>query len=289
MSAPDFVTRFAPSPNGYLHIGHAFSALTAFRRANEEGGRFFLRLEDIDHTRCKPEYEEAIFEDLRWLGIEWEEPVMRQSDHFPVYAEALQKLTDLGLTYPCFCSRKDIARELDDIANAPHTPMGHPYPGTCRNLDHSTAEKNLEDGKPHAIRLNINAAKDLTGNNDISFEEETTGIVTATPEALGDIILKGRDYPVAYHLAVVIDDAAQGITHVIRGRDLFEATHIHRLLQEVLELPVPIYDHHDLINDANGERIAKRDGGHFIRTLREKGMKPSEIRALIPLTASPRT
>ncbi len=289
MPAPDFVTRFAPSPNGYLHIGHAFSALTAFRRAEAEGGRFLLRLEDIDHTRCEPEYEDAIFADLSWLGIEWEEPVMRQSDRFPIYAKALEKLTDLGLTYPCFCSRKDIAAEIDDIANAPHTPMGHPYPGTCRNLNRDTVEQNFEGGKPHTIRLNINAAKELIGSNEISFEEETMGTVTATPEALGDIILKGRDYPVAYHLAVVIDDAAQGITHVIRGQDLFEATHIQRLLQEVLELPVPIYHHHELITDENGNRIAKRDGGHFIRTLRESGIQPAEIPALAPLTPSPRT
>lgn len=276
MSSPEFVTRFAPSPNGFLHVGHAFSALTAFRRAEEEGGRFLLRLEDIDHTRCKPEYEEAIFEDLAWLGIKWEEPVLRQSERFPVYAAALERLTGLGLTYPCFCSRKDIAAEIDDIANAPHGTMGPIYPGTCCNLSHAEQEERMAAGDAHSIRFNVEAV----GSGNLSFQEETKGTVTARPEILGDVILKGRDYPVAYHLAVVIDDAAQEITHVIRGRDLFEATHIHRLLQDVLELPTPVYHHHNLVTDQAGNRIAKRDGGHFIRTFRGYGMTPAEIPAL---------
>ena len=273
-----FVTRFAPSPTGYLHRGHAYSALTAYRAAREAGGRFLLRIEDIDATRSRPEYEAAILEDLAWLGLGWETPVRRQSAHLPEYHAAIEALRVRGLVYRCFKTRKEI-----DIGRAPHEPQA-PYVGAPPSPDEE-AER-LARGEPFAWRLSLAAARETLGGFEaLTFVEEgagpngETGLIRARPELAGDIVLARKDVGVAYHLAVVHDDALQGVTHVIRGHDLFEAAHIQRLLQALLGLPTPTYRHHGLLVGSDGKRYAKRDKAQTLRELRAAGVSAEALRA----------
>jgi glutamyl-Q tRNA(Asp) synthetase len=267
------VTRFAPSPTGLLHLGHAFSALDGWSRARKFGGRFLLRIEDIDRTRCRPEFETALLEDLAWLGLDWDGAVRRQSDHFQDYTAALTTLQQMGVIYPCFCTRKDIAQ----ATTAPQGPDGPVYPGTCRNLDRQAAAEHMAAGTPFALRLDVVKAMALTG--DLSFEDEGLGRVQAAPENLGDVVLARKETPCSYHLCVTLDDALQNVTLVTRGADLLAATHIHRLLQALLGLATPIYAHHKLLADADGQRLAKRDGAPSLQALRKSGADPGDIRA----------
>lgn len=260
------ITRFAPSPTGRLHLGHAYSAVTAYDRARGEGGRFLLRIEDIDATRFRPEFVEAIFDDLRWLGIDWDGASIVQSERLAIYERALQRLIDQGLAYPCFCSRAEIAREVGASVSAPHGADGALYPGTCRRLPRGQAR--LE--KPHSWRLDAAAAMTRTG--PLQWRDEGAGTIAVDPMALGDIILKGRDRPASYHLAAVVDDAASGITLVVRGLDLFASTHVQRILQALLGLPTPLYHHHRLIAGPDGRRLAKRDAAAGLDRLREAGV-----------------
>jgi glutamyl-Q tRNA(Asp) synthetase len=275
------VTRFAPSPTGYLHRGHAFSALTAFRAAREGAGRFLLRIEDIDTARCRPEFEAAIYEDLAWLGIEWESPVRRQSEHLADYQAALDRLEAQGLLYRCFKTRKEV---LDEIARAPHGPGPAPFRGVP--LPAAEERLRLERGDAFAWRLSLEAARKVLGDafDALSFVEEgrgpagESGLIRALPESAGDVVLARKDLGVAYHLAVVVDDALEGVTHVIRGEDLQEAAHIQRLLQALLGLPEPAYRHHRLLLRPDGKRFAKRDTAETLRELRAGGMDPGELR-----------
>jgi glutamyl-Q tRNA(Asp) synthetase len=266
------VTRFAPSPTGLLHLGHAYAALMAAGA----GTRFLLRIEDIDTARCRPQFEAAIYEDLAWLGLDWEKPVLRQSTHFAAYRAALDQIEDL--TYPCFCTRADIA----GAASAPHGPEGRVYPGTCRHL-----RRQPQDGEPFALRLDVAKAAARVG--DLGFEElgkgpnGETGPVVADPRRFGDIVLARKETPASYHLAVVVDDAFQGVTLVTRGRDLFAATHVQRLLQALLGLPAPRYAHHDLILGKDGRKFSKRDNAVTLRALRESGASVGQIREWVGL------
>lgn len=280
-----FVTRFAPSPTGFLHKGHAFSALSAAAAARAEGGRFLLRVEDIDLTRCRPEYEAGVYEDLAWLGLEWEEPVRRQSAHFDEYRAALDRLIDQGLVYRCFKTRREI---LDEIARAPHGPGEGPEGAIYRGRPLSPADEAalLAEGRPYAWRLSLDRAREALGGWDrLTFVEEgegpqgETGVIRARPETAGDVVLARKDVGVAYHLAAVFDDALQEVSHVVRGQDLFEATHIQRLLQALLDLPAPRYRHHRLLTDAQGRRFAKRDKAETLQALRARGVTPGELRA----------
>jgi glutamyl-Q tRNA(Asp) synthetase len=268
-------TRFAPSPTGWLHLGHAYAALFATEQA--DGGRFLIRLEDIDATRARPEYEEAIFEDLAWLGLSWEKPVRRQSDHFDDYRAALGQLEAKGLLYPCFCTRREIQDEIARAGNAPQGPDGPLYPGTCRHLDADERQKRLASGDAYALRLDVNQALQLIGT-PLTFTELSLGEIIANPTIFGDVVLARKDTPASYHLAVVVDDALQGITLVTRGEDLLSATHLHRLLQHLLHLPVPRWHHHRLITDEAGKRLAKRDDARSLKSLRESGWSPNRVR-----------
>jgi glutamyl-Q tRNA(Asp) synthetase len=268
------VTRFAPSPTGYLHLGHAHSALTGWHRARAESGRFLLRIEDIDPARCRAEFEAAILEDLAWLGLDWDGDVRRQSEHLEDYRAALEQLDARGLIYPCFCSRKDIAA----AAAAPHGPEGPVYPGTCRNLSAELVSERQTRGDPYALRLNVAKALGLAG--PLTFQDERAGVVRARPETLGDVVLARRDAPASYHLCVTVDDHLQGVNLVTRGTDLFHATHIHRLLQAILGLNVPTYAHHLLLTNAAGERLSKRDGAAGLRMLRRAGRSAAEVRSM---------
>lgn len=274
-----FVTRFAPSPTGLLHRGHAFSALTAFTAAREAGGRFLLRIEDTDFTRCRPVYEEAILDDLRWLGLVWEQPVRRQSEHRPDYDAALDRLRDMGVLYRCFRTRKELmalagmAPHADDPADA-HAFSGGP-------LSRDEEAKKLAAGQPFAWRLSLAAAHERLGGFDrLTWVEETAapGVKTATPERLGDMVLGRKDIGAGYVIASVVDDALQGVTHVVRGEDLIETTSIQRVLQALLDLPTPIYRHHPLLLGPDGKRYAKRDGSVTLAALREAGVTPEELR-----------
>ena len=267
-------TRFAPSPTGWLHLGHAFAALFAAQQS--DGGRFLIRLEDIDATRARPEYEEAIFEDLAWLGLSWEKPVRRQSDHFEDYRAALSQLEAKGLLYPCFCTRREIQDEIARAGNAPQGPDGPLYPGTCRHLDATDRQQRLASGAAYALRLDVAKALELL-DAPLSFTELSRGEMTADPSIFGDVVLARKDTPASYHLAVVVDDALQGITLVTRGEDLLPATHLHRLLQHLLGLPVPRWHHHRLITDETGKRLAKRDDARSLRSLREAGWTPERV------------
>ncbi|MFC4348898.1 tRNA glutamyl-Q(34) synthetase GluQRS [Kordiimonas lipolytica] len=268
------VTRFAPSPTGRLHKGHAYSALLAYHRAREEGGRFLLRIEDIDTVRCRNEFVDGIFEDLKWLGLTWEEPVRRQSEHFSDYQTALDRLKAMGVVYPCFCTRKDIQREIEAAESAPHGPDGPIYPGICRGR--ADAVPLLAEGKPHAWRLDLKAALEHIGE-PLSWHDEIKGEVTAKPEELGDVVLARKDTPTSYHLSVVVDDTLQHITHIIRGEDLFHATHIHVVLQKLLGYPTPIYHHHGLLLDEHGERFAKRNKSVTLESLRARDIDPEAL------------
>ena len=274
MTSARLVTRFAPSPTGYLHRGHAVSALTAHQAAKDAGGRFILRIEDIDATRCRSAFETAILEDLAWLGLDWEQPVRRQSEHLSDYRAALETLEQRGLLYRCFKTRREV---LDDIGRAPHGPQpayrGDPLPPP-------EEARRVTAGEPFAWRLSIAAAERALGGFDaLTFTEPGAGVFAADPEAAGDIVLARKDVGVAYHLAVVVDDALQGVTHVIRGQDLFEATHIQRLLQALLQLPTPLYSHHRLLLGPDGKRLAKRDHAETLRDLRARGVTPEALRA----------
>jgi glutamyl-Q tRNA(Asp) synthetase len=265
-----FVTRFAPSPTGRLHLGHAFSALTAYRAARAVGGRFLLRIEDTDHTRCRPEFEAGIFEDLAWLGLEWEEPVVRQSARTPVYAAALETLRARDLVYRCFRSR---SQTDPAVLSAPHGPTPIVRGG---RLAASEEQARLGRGEALAWRLDAAAAWALAGG-DLWFEDAAAGRIAVDPAMVGDIILARKDSAFAYHLASVTDDAAQGVTDVIRGEDLREAAHAHRLLQAMLDLPPVRYHHHRLILGPDGRRLAKRDQSQTLKALREAGVSAAEI------------
>jgi len=278
VSAAEFVTRFAPSPTGLLHRGHAFSALTAFDAAVDAGGRFLLRIEDIDAGRRRPEFEAAILEDLAWLGITWDGPVVVQSRRMGRYAEALAALRDAGLLYRCFKTRAEV---LDAIGRAPHGPeaayFGEP-------INPAEEARLLDAGAPFAWRLSVREAeRKFGGFSGLEFTEQATGVIAADPWRAGDVILARKDLGVAYHLAVVVDDAEAGVTHVIRGEDLREACHIQRLLQALLGQPTPVYRHHRLILRPDGKRLAKRDTGETLRSLRKAGVAPAEIRAQLGL------
>ncbi|MEI9889328.1 MAG: tRNA glutamyl-Q(34) synthetase GluQRS [Caulobacteraceae bacterium] len=287
MTSAAFTTRFAPSPTGWLHKGHAYSALTAFAAAKAQGGRFILRIEDIDATRVRPEYDAAILEDLAWLGLTWEEPVRRQSRHLADYRGALETLREAGLVYRCFRTRKEV---LDEIARAPHGPgegsEGQVFRGAP--LPPADEQRRLDAGEPYAWRLSLDAAGEFLsedGWDALYFREEGRGpagehgLIQARPELAGDVVLARKDVGVAYHLAVVVDDALQGISHVIRGHDLFEAAHIQRLLQALLGLPPPDYRHHGLLLADDGKRLAKRDRAETLREIRARGVTAAEVRA----------
>ena len=271
-------TRFAPSPTGRLHLGHAFSAVRAHDLARARGGRFLLRFEDIDPGRVREEYYAAIEEDLAWLGLAWDAPPVRQSGRLALYGEALGELKRQGLAYPCFCTRREIAAEIAASASAPHGPDGPLYPGTCRALPEDERESRIA-AQPHAWRLDMAKAAARAGR--LFWEDEIAGRVEATPEIHGDVVLARKDAPTSYHLAVTVDDADQGVTDIVRGLDLFPSTHVHRLLQALLGLPVPRYHHHELIADAHGKRLAKRDDARSLAALREGGADPRELLAAL--------
>jgi glutamyl-Q tRNA(Asp) synthetase len=272
---PD-VTRFAPSPTGYLHLGHARAALFAASRA-DGSENFIVRIEDIDTGRCRREFEAAIFEDLAWLGLPWRQPVRRQSEHFADYRADLEALAARHLLYPCFCTRAEIAREVAAADAAPHGPDGSLYPGTCRRLGPDERARRLAAGLPHAWRLDTAAALSETG--PLTWHDHGRGAQTATPALFGDVVLGRKDAPVSYHLACVHDDALQGVSLVTRGDDLFAATHVQRLLQALLGLPTPVYDHHPLIVDHGGRKLSKRDSAPTLRALRASGATPDQVRA----------
>jgi glutamyl-Q tRNA(Asp) synthetase len=290
-SMPPPVFRFAPSPNGYLHLGHAFSAMLNFDLAHESGGRFLLRIEDIDPTRSRPEFEAAIDEDLAWLGLSWEKPARRQSEHFAEYRAALEKLTALGLIYPAFESRAEIARliaEREKQTPWPRDPDGAPlYPGTARTLHPEERTRLLQSGAPYALRLDMAAACARVGQLNWVERGEglggESGTVAADPAAWGDVIIARKETPTSYHLAVVVDDALQGVTEVVRGQDLFWSTSVHRLLQALLGLPQPVYRHHRLVRDVAGQKLSKSTEATGLRELRAAGVTPAEIRRRIGL------
>ncbi|WP_291577252.1 tRNA glutamyl-Q(34) synthetase GluQRS [Bradyrhizobium sp.] len=285
------VFRFAPSPNGYLHLGHALSALLNDDLARKASGRLLLRIEDIDTARCRPEFEAAIYQDLGWLGIAWEQPVRRQSEHLARYRQAIEKLSAEGLVYPSFESRAEIARLLaqqDANSRWPCDPDGVPlYPGAAKSLPSGERTRLLESGAPYALRLDMAAAcaraGDLGWIEDGEGPDGETGAVTARPQAWGDVILARKETPTSYHLAVVVDDALQGVTDVVRGRDLFWSTSVHRLLQRLLDLPQPAYRHHRLILDGAGGKLSKSTAATGLRELRAAGATPTGIRRLVGL------
>jgi len=285
------VFRFAPSPNGYLHLGHAFSALANFDAARRTGGRFLLRIEDIDPTRCRPEFEAAIYQDLAWLGIAWQQPVRRQSEHLSEYHDAVEKLSAQGLVYPSFESRGEIAglvAEREARGPWPRDPDGAPlYPGIAKLLSPGQRARLFESGVPYALRLDMAAACARAG--DLGWIEHgegpdgEAGAVAARPQAWGDVILARKETPTSYHLSVAIDDALQGVTEVVRGRDLFWSTSVHRLLQRLLDLPQPAYRHHRLMLDHAGRKLSKSTQATGLRALRAGGATPSDIRRLVGL------
>lgn len=272
------VTRFAPSPTGHLHLGHAYSALFAERAARAAGGRFLLRIEDIDRTRCRPAFADDLVADLRWLGLAWDGDVRRQSEHFDDYAAALHRLDAMGVLYPCFCTRKDIAAEIAAAGNAPQGPDGPLYPGTCRGLSAAERAARIARGDPYAIRIDVAWALDVTG--PLTWRDRSAGVVAADPLLVGDAVLARKDTPTSYHLSVTVDDHLQGVTLVTRGADLFHASHLHRLLQALLGYEAPDYHHHRLLTNESGARLAKRDGALSLRALREAGRLPAEVRAM---------
>ena len=286
---PQPVFRFAPSPNGHLHLGHALSALLNFDMARAAGGRFLLRMEDIDATRCRPEFEAAIVEDLAWLGIEWEQPVRRQSEHFDDYRAALGKLQAMRLTFPSFESRAELVHMVGDRdvrERWPRDPDGVPvYPGAARQMSDAERQARIGRGDPYAIRLDMEKATEWTG--PLRWTETgmgpsgDSGDIAADPAAWGDVIVGRKETPTSYHLSVVIDDALQGVTDVVRGQDLFWSTSVHRVLQSLLDLPTPTYRHHRLILDADGKKLSKSTQATGLRELRAQGMTPADIRRLV--------
>ncbi len=268
------VTRFAPSPTGLLHLGHAMAAITAY----ESGDDFLLRIEDIDKGRSRDKFIEAIFFDLKWLGLSWDEPTLRQSTRMGAYAEALANLKARGLVYPCFCTRADIAHEIARAGEALHGPEGPLYPGTCKHLSVDEGLRRIAEGENHALRLDVTRAAALTGA--LTFTEHGHAH-PVDPLRFGDIVIARKDMPTSYHLAVVVDDAHQQVSLVTRGEDLLSAAHIQRLLQALLKLPEPTYAHHPLVLDEQGRKFSKRDGAITLQSLREAGLTPADIRARI--------
>jgi glutamyl-Q tRNA(Asp) synthetase len=288
------VFRFAPSPNGYLHLGHALSALLNFEAARASGGRFLLRIEDIDATRCRPEFESAIYEDLAWLGIAWEQPVRRQSMHMSDYGDALRRLEQEGLLYPAFESRAELTRLVaarERRAPWPRDPDGAPhYPGEAKRRSAAERRALIDSGAPYALRLDMTAAQARSG--PLSWIEEgvgpdgETGTIGARPEQWDDVILARKETPTSYHLSVVIDDALQGVTHVVRGQDLFWSTSVHRVLQQLLDLPPPTYRHHRLVRDEAGQKLSKSTRATAIRELRAAGVTADDIRHKVGLAGA---
>jgi len=277
---PPVTTRFAPSPTGLLHLGSAYSALFAEKAARDQGGRFLLRIEDIDQGRCRPEFEDAIYRDLEWLGIEWDGPVRRQSEHFELYDHFLHSLEEGGLIYPCFCTRKEIAAS----ASAPHGLDGPLYPGTCKHLSRSEALSREQAGAKPAMRLHMDKAARMIG--PLSFHDREQGLIEVDPATCGDVVLGRKEVPTSYHLSVTVDDGLQHVSLVTRGSDLLEATAIHRILQSLLGLPEPEYHHHKILTGPNGERLAKRDRSLTIDALREAGKSPAAVRAMAGIPKS---
>lgn len=278
-SAP-IVTRFAPSPTGLLHMGHAYAAWVARELAQQNAkGRFLLRIEDIDANRVKAPYYDAIENDLLWLGLPWDDSALRQTIRSEAYQSALAELKSVGVIYPCFCTRSEIIAETARISNAPHGSEGPTYPGTCRKLDSTQQQEKINAGIAHSWRLDSQLASELCGPLD--FKDLRFGKIQVDPSLLGDVILARKDIGPAYHLAVVVDDAFQGITHVTRGDDLLQSTHVHRLLQSLLKLPAPSYLHHPLVADEHGKRLAKRADSQSIALLRTAGKSPQEIFSMI--------
>ncbi len=273
------ITRFAPSPTGYLHLGHAYAALVADDLARVNGGSFLLRFEDIDTGRCRPEFVDGIEEDLRWLGLDWPQPVMHQSDRFSAYADALDVLDARSLVYPCFCTRKDIQAEIAQASSAPHSPPAGPdgpiYPGLCRNLSDPEREQRIASGETYALRLKMDDAIRQVG--ELTWTSHDGQTTTAAPHIFGDLVVARKDVPTSYHLAVVVDDAEQGVTLVSRGEDLRPATHAHRLLQALLDYPPPRYFHHKLITDPDGKKFSKRDQAATLRHLRDSGHTAHDV------------
>ena len=274
------VTRFAPSPTGLLHLGHAYAAIVASKLARQSSGTFLLRFEDIDHTRVRPEFYQAIEDDLRWLGLDWKLPALRQLERLDAYQLALDRLKAAGVVYPCFCTRREIDREIASMTRAPHGPEGPLYPGTCRRLDPARKDERLATGAEPAWRLDASACARISG--PLTFTDSLQGTSRVDPTLLGDVILARRDIATSYHLAVVVDDAFQEITHVTRGEDLLASTHVHRLLQQILELPEPHYLHHPLVRDPSGQRLAKRHDALSIEALRAAGHSPSGLLPMMP-------
>ena len=277
------VTRFAPSPTGYLHIGHAYAAAFARNQARTASGRFLLRLEDIDLTRARPEFAEAILEDLSWLGLSWDGPVLVQSARFDAYREALSRLLQERLLYPCFCTRSEIAEEIARASEAPHGPEGPHYPGTCRVISPSERAAHLVSGVPYALRLDAHKAASRVGALHFDERGEGTeqGTIVVDPLLFGDVVLARKDTPASYHLAVVVDDAFQGVTLVTRGNDLLASTHIQRVLQALLGFPTPDYAHHKLLLDQDGRKFSKRDRSVTLHDLREAGRSSSDVLAML--------
>lgn len=274
------ISRFAPSPTGQLHLGHAYAALFAYELAMENGGSFLLRFEDIDTTRVRNNYYLAIEQDLAWLGIHWDGTPIRQKDRLPAYADALEKLKSMQVVYPCFCTRREIQQEIEAMSHAPHGPEGEPiYPGTCRLLTATQQEEKMACGQSHCWRLNAARASELCG--PLVFEDKIKGFMDVNPFLLGDVVLARKDIATSYHLAVVTDDYFQGVTDVTRGEDLLSSTHVHRLLQTLLGMAAPAYHHHRLILDDAGQRLAKRNDALSLSTLRSQGKKREEILAML--------
>ncbi|UWF66120.1 MULTISPECIES: tRNA glutamyl-Q(34) synthetase GluQRS [unclassified Brucella] len=291
MTAPVF--RFAPSPNGQLHLGHAYSALLNANMAEKSGGRFLLRMEDIDTARCTPALEQGIYDDLRWLGLRWETPVRRQSEHFGEYRNALTKLADKGLVYPAFLSRSEVRKRISEACARgdgwPSDPDGTPlYPQDERNMSEKEQMEHIVSGAPYAWRLDMDKALAAAGeplfwNESGAGPDGETGRLAAHPAKWGDVVIARKDTPTSYHLSVVVDDALQGITHIVRGRDLFHATSVHRLLQKLLGLPEPLYHHHDLVLGEDGQKLSKSRKDTALASLREQGWTPADIRAKLGL------
>ena len=265
-------TRFAPSPTGKLHLGHAYAAKVAYDLANKEESRFVVRFEDIDYTRVRPEFYQDILDDLAWLGLSWDGEPWKQKERLKHYEKALEQLKKMGVVYPCYCTRREVEEELTHLAQAPQGPEGPLYPGTCRGL------KNPPRDREPAWRLDSKKAASLIGS--LSFQDQIHGNIKVVPGLLGDVILARKDIGTSYHLAVVVDDAAQKITHVTRGEDLLPSTHIHRILQNLLGLPEPQYLHHELVTDQSGERLAKRNEAQAIASLRKKGLSAEEVKKM---------
>ncbi|EOQ37639.1 tRNA glutamyl-Q(34) synthetase GluQRS [Brucella abortus] len=291
MTVPVF--RFAPSPNGQLHLGHAYSALLNANMAEQSGGRFLLRMEDIDTARCTPALEQGIYDDLHWLGLRWETPVRRQSEHFGEYRNALTKLADKGLVYPAFLSRSEVRKRISEACargdDWPSDPDGTPlYPQDERNMSEKEQMEHIVSGAPYAWRLDMDkalasAGEPLFWNESGAGPDGETGRLAADPARWGDVVIARKDTPTSYHLSVVVDDALQGITHIVRGRDLFHATSVHRLLQKLLGLPEPLYHHHDLVLGEDGQKLSKSRKDTALASLREQGWTPAYIRAKLGL------